>query len=91
MGIQETLHGRGSRIWTPVLGIMTVAVIAACGGGGDSGSTGGSNGGGSQPAATVQGTAASGAFMGGAQVTMFDADGKTVGTRVADANGRYSF
>ncbi|KWW36977.1 hypothetical protein [Cupriavidus metallidurans] len=91
MGIQETLRGRGSRIWTPVLGVMTVAVMAACGGGGDSGSNGGSNGGGSQPAATVQGTAASGAFMGGAQVTMFDADGKTVGTRLADANGRYSF
>ncbi|ABF08285.1 hypothetical protein [Cupriavidus metallidurans] len=91
MGIQETLRGRGSRIWTPVLGVMTVAVMAACGGGGDSGSNGGSNGGGSQPAATVQGTAASGAFMGGAQVTMFDADGKTVGIRVADANGRYSF
>jgi len=85
MGIQRASRGLGARVWAPVLGAVMVAVLAACGGGG------GDSGSGTQPAATVQGTAASGAFMSGAQVTVFDADGRTVGTRVADVNGKYSF
>ncbi|MBV8272786.1 MAG: hypothetical protein JO067_11010 [Cupriavidus sp.] len=83
MGIQRESRGFSARVWAPVLGAVTVAVLAACGGG-DGGSSGG------QSTATVQGTAASGAFMSGAQVTVYDADGKTVGTRVSDASGRYS-
>jgi len=85
VGIRMESRGLSARIWAPALGAVTVAVLAACGGGGD-----GSSSSGSQPTATVQGTAASGAFMSGAQVTVYDADGRTVGTRVADANGKYS-
>lgn len=85
MGNQR--DSRVTRVWGPALAVMTVAVLAACGGGGgDSGTTTSAG-----PAATVTGTAASGAFMAGAQVTVYDADGRTVGSKIADANGKYSF
>ncbi len=63
----------------------------------NSSSGSGSSGGSSSPApnqptqASLQGTAATGAFMAGATVTVFDADGKLVGTQTADANGGYRF
>lgn len=81
-------HRMSRAAWGPALAVMTAAVLAACGGGGDSG--------GSAPAtpasvAIVQGTAASGAFMPGASVSMVDATGATVGSQVADGNGHYAF
>lgn len=75
------LAGKGL-LW-PALA-AAVAALVACGGG-DGG------GGNAQPQAALQGTAATGAFMGGANVTVYDADGKLVGTQVADANGGYRF
>ncbi|MGO4307498.1 Ig-like domain-containing protein [Cupriavidus sp. RAF12] len=76
--------GLRGRAWAPALALMTVAVLSACGGGG-------SGDGAAKSPATVQGTAASGAFMAGATVTVRDADGRLVGTSIADANGKYSF
>lgn len=80
------LAGKGL-LW-PALA-AAVAALVACGGG-DGGSSS-SSGGNAQPQAALQGTAATGAFMGGAKVTVYDADGKLVGTQVADANGAYRF
>ncbi|EHP44484.1 hypothetical protein OR16_02285 [Cupriavidus basilensis OR16] len=74
---------------TPAVAAITLAVLSACGGGGD-GSTAATPA--SQAAkSTLQGTAASGAFMANALVTVYDADGKVVGSNAADSNGHFEF
>ena len=67
------------------LAIVSVALVA-CGGGGSSSSTT------STPttASSLSGTAATGAPLAGATITVFDATGATVGSTTADSNGAYS-
>lgn len=74
---------------TPAVAAITLAVLSACGGGGD-GSTATTP---ATPAGkvTLQGTAASGAFMANALVTVYDADGKVVGSNTADGGGHFEF
>ena len=74
---------------TPAVAAITLAVLSACGGGGDGGMA-------TTPATpagkvTLQGTAASGAFMANALVTVYDADGKVVGSNTADGGGHFEF
>ncbi|MGO4152334.1 hypothetical protein AB4061_05010, partial [Cupriavidus sp. YAF13] len=71
---------------TPAVAAITLAVLSACGGGGDGGTA-------TTPAAkvTLQGAAASGAFMANALVTVYDADGKVVGSNTADGSGHFEF
>ncbi|WP_400101577.1 hypothetical protein [Cupriavidus sp. CuC1] len=83
----ESRSGMNRRILlTPAVAAITLAVLSACGGGGDGGTA-------ASPAAkvTLQGTAASGAFMANALVTVYDADGKVVGSSTADGSGHFEF
>jgi len=80
----------GGRLLLPTTVAAAIAMLVACGGG-DSGSAGTPPFSQQPQAAALQGTAASGAFMAGAQVTVYDADGKVVGSKAADDSGRYSF
>ncbi len=78
------------RFAAPALAAVTIgalAVLSACGGGGsDNAATPATP---TPSASMVQGTAATGAFMANAQITIYDADGKSV-TVPADANGKFT-
>lgn len=65
-----------------VLAMLSMALISCGGGGGSSSSTTSSN-------SSLSGTAATGAPLAGAIITVFDATGATVGTTTADSNGAY--
>lgn len=75
-----------SRIQTPIqwaLLALTSTVLISCGGGGSSSSAGASP-------VSVSGTAATGAPIINAAVTVFDAKGNSVCTTTTDSNGLYS-
>jgi Bacterial Ig domain len=66
------------------LALFSMALVA-CGGGGSSSSTSSST-----TTSSLSGTAATGAPLAGATITVFDATGANVGSTTADSNGAYS-
>ena len=68
-----------------VSGVAILSIILiSCGGGGGSSSSATSS------SSSLSGTAATGAPLAGAIITVFDATGATVGTTTADSNGAYT-
>jgi hypothetical protein len=79
----KTIHFIDNYIKLAILAMLSMALISCGGGGGSSSSTTTSN-------SSLSGTAATGAPLAGATITVFDATGATVGSTTADANGAYS-
>lgn len=79
----KPIYSIGNCFKATILLMFSLALISCGGGGSSSSST-------SSSSTSLSGTAATGAPLAGATITVFDANGATVGTTTTDSNGAYT-